>query len=196
MLYAIVILLSMTIIAVVNILVNASFFNFEIWYIIVAVIVNTVAVIAVDGLFATVIRRCLPAKWFHHDKKIFQVSKKECRFYEKIGIKKWKDKVLELGMFTSFRKNKLAEPNSVEYVERFLLESNYGYVIHLVCVFMGFLIVFFYPLQYFLCFGVPIAFVNAVLNLLPAFILRYNTPKLKTLYKFNLKKQQKENTLV
>lgn len=192
MFYCITILACMAIIAVCNILFAP--FGLSVWQNILAVTFSTVAVIAVDGIFATIIRRAFPTKWFSHEKKIFQVSKKEQRFYDKLGIKKWKDKVLELGAFTSFRKNKVREPNNNEYISRFLLENNYGFIIHIACVVLGFLIIFMLPLKYALCFGVPVGIVNAVLNLLPAFILRYNTPKLMTLYKFNARKAQKGQT--
>lgn len=191
MFYFLFILISMIIISVVNIIVNSYFFNFQIWYIIVAVIVNTVCVIAVDGIFALIIRRLLPQKWFSKDKKFFIVSKKECLFYEKLAIKKWKDKVIELGCFTNFRKNKIYEPQNNEYVARYILEANYGIIIHLVCIFVGFLIIFIYPLKYFLCFGIPVAIVNAFLNYLPYCILRYNLPKLNQLYRINEKRERK-----
>ena len=55
-------------------------------------------------------------------------------------------------------------------------------MIHLVTVFTGYLIIFICPLRYWLCFGFPIATVNAVLNVLPIFVLRYNTYKLNVLY--------------
>lgn len=194
MFYILTIIISMGIIAGVNIAINHLFFNMQIWFIIVAVIVATIAVIAVDGIFATIIRRLMPEKWFAREKKFFQVSKKEARFYEKLGVKRWKDKVIELGMFTNFRKNKVREPNNNEYVGRYILEANYGIIIHIVCVIVGYLIIFFYPLEYWLCFGMPVATVNAFLNLLPVFVLRYNLPKLNTLFRINEKRAKKAQT--
>lgn len=195
MLYGITILVCMAVIIAVNWALNSLLFSLPVWYIFVAVVASTVAVIAVDGLFAFLIRR-LPEKWFSHEKKIFDVGKKECKFYEKLGIRKWKDKVLELGNFTDFHKDKVYDPTNNEYIERFLLEANYGEIIHLVGVFLGFLIIFIFPLRYALCFGVPVGIVNAVLNLMPYFILRYNTPRLKLLHKRNLRTQSmRENPL-
>ncbi len=191
-LYVSTILISMAIIILCNGLFTLELFGFDIFYVILAVVISTVGVIIVDLIFAFIVRRLLPSKWFGVDKKCYVPKKRECRFYEKLKIKAWKDKVLELGAVTGFRKNKLAKPDSLEYLERFIVEANYGIVVHLVCAILGFLIIFFYPLKYFLCFGVPVGFVNAVLNILPLFILRYNLPKLHTLYKYNLKKQQRD----
>ena len=155
-----------------------------------AVILLVVIEIVIDIIFATIVRWIMPEKFFSIDKLYFSASKKEMRFYEKIGIKKWKDKALELGAVTGFRKNKLYSPNDNEYVKRFILEANYGITVHVYCIVFGFLVMLanlFYP---FIYVTLPIAIVNLVLNLLPIFILRYNLPKLHSLYKFNLRKQK------
>ncbi len=161
------------------------------WFIVLSVIINVVAVIAVDGLFAFIIRR-MPAEWFNHKKKIFIVSAREKKFYEKIKIRKWKDKVPELGQFTNFSKNKIAEPKNNVYLERYFLEACYGEVIHLLSVFIGFVIIFFYPLEYWLCFGFPVAVANVLMNLPSFFILRYNSTKLRVLYESNERREQRE----
>ena len=155
-----------------------------------AVVLLVVIEIVIDIIFATIVRWIMPEKFFSIDKLYFSASKKEMRFYEKIGIKKWKDKALELGAVTGFRKNKLYSPNNNEYVKRFILEANYGIMVHVYCIVFGFLVMLanlFYPFVYV---TLPIAIVNLVLNLLPIFILRYNLPKLHSLYKFNLRKQK------
>ena len=178
----------MIILTVVDVLVAAPIFGFDFWYIILAVVLLTVAAIIIDALCATLTRWIFPKKWFGVDKKHFMAGKKECRFYEKLGIKSWKEKVLELGMFAKFRKNKVAEPNNNEYVARYIYEANCGILGHALGALFGFLVIFIYPLQYWLCFGLPVAIVNLVLCLLPLFILRYNLPKLHTLYKYNQRK--------
>ena len=180
----------MAIISVVDYIVAKPIFGFDLWYIIVAVVISTVAEIIIDSIFATIVRWALPKKWFGVDKKWFIGKKKECRFYEKLGIKKWKEKVLELGAVTNFRKNKIADPTNNDYVARYITEANYGIVVHLACIVFGYAVVFLYPLKYFLCFGIPVAIVNTVLNILPLFILRYNLPKLHSLYKFNERRKK------
>ncbi len=191
--YYLTILICMAIISAVDFIVAKPIYGFELWYIIVAVVVSTIAEIIIDSIFATIVRWLMPKKWFNVDKKWFIGKKAECRFYEKIGIKKWKEKVLELGAVTNFRKNKILDPTNNEYVSRYIVEANYGIVVHIACIVFGYLVVFLFPLKYFLCFGVPVAIVNTVLNLLPLFILRYNLPKLHSLYKFNLRRKKVEN---
>lgn len=175
------------------ILFNIWFNKFELslLYIILAAVLGAIAVIAIDGVFAFIIRR-LPEKWFSYDKKIWNVSKAECNFYEKLGIKLWKDKILELGVFTSFSKKTIANPDSKEYMARFILESNYGAIIHIANAIFGFLVIFCFPLKLVFCFGLPISIVNAILSLLPYMILRYNIPRLHRMRNLLEKKELRQ----
>jgi hypothetical protein len=185
MLYIILIVGSTLLVGLINILFNA--FNEPWWVLLLSSIIATISVILVDAIVALIIRH-LPSKWFSHEKKIFQVSKREIAFYNFLGIKKWKEKVPELGGFTSFHKNHVSDPNDTQYLERFLLEIDYGWMIHILSVPLGFLIVLLDYKMYMgngmtigLSIGLPIAFINGILNLMPAFILRYNFPRLKLL---------------
>lgn len=192
--YITTILACMIVISVLNVIFSIPIYNFSVWYVILAVTISTLSEIVIDLIFALIVRRALPSKMFSVDKTWFLAKKGESKFYEKIGIKKWKDKVLELGSLSGFRKNHVLKPDDNEYVERYILEANYGVVVHIATIIFGFLVVFIYPLKYCLCFGVPVAIVNAVLNLLPLMVLRYNLPKLHTLRKFNLRRKQKMKT--
>ena len=189
-LYGSIIFVCVCLLTGVNAVFAAPRFGVSFWFILGAVLINVVAVIAVDGLFAFLIRR-LPEKWFGHERRFFHVSAKEKKFYEKLKIRKWKDKVPELGQFTNFHKNKVAEPRNNVYLERYMLEAAYGEVIHLAGCFLGFVIIFFYPLKYWLCFGFPVAVINLIMNILPYFILRYNFYKMKVLYRSNERKQRR-----
>lgn len=181
-LYAIMILVAWAIIIGLNILFN--FNDFALWYILLTVVASTLVVILVDGLTAWVVRR-MPKKWFNPFSKKFKIYKWEKTFYHKLGIKKWKDLVPELGNFTNFSKSKVLEPNNNNYITRYLLEACYGRVGHFASMFSGFLIIFMFPLKFCLNFGIPVAIVNAIMNAMPWFVLRYNTPKLLALYKRN-----------
>ena len=100
-LYIIIILVSTVIIAVPNAIFRLGG---EPWYMYLIMTVAAVAAsLLIDGIVAFVGRR-LPKKWMDPNKKIFHTSDREMKFYEKIGVRKWKDKVPELGGFTSFHK--------------------------------------------------------------------------------------------
>lgn len=170
--------------------INSRFFNYDPVLSLFITISLTIIVVILDGLFALFIRR-LPNKYFDHNNRLYDSTQKERKFYEKIGIKFWKDHVIELGGFTNFHKDKVREMDNPQYLERFILECNYGSVIHIVTAFTGFLIIFITPLDIWYRFAFPVAFVNMILNLMPAFILRYNTPRLKLARKMALRKLKK-----
>lgn len=194
MLYLILIVGLTLVIALVNILCGA--FGLAWWYLLLASIIATITIILWDGLLAWLTRK-MPKKWFNHEKKIYQVSKREVNIYKHLGIKYWKEKVPELGGFTNFHKNHVAEPNNPEYIERYLLEINYGWIGHVLGSFLGYMIIF---LDYKMFMGngitiglticIPVASVNFVLSLMPALVLRYNAPRLETMLKFARRKQK------
>ena len=161
-------------------------------FLVIAGLLLVVFCIALDGISAFLIRR-LPEKWFSYNVKIHKPGKKECKIYERLGIKLWKDHILELGMFTAFSKKHVANPESPEYIERFILESNYGVLIHLTGVFIGFLLLCFYPKNLLWRMSFPAAMINAFMNIFPLMILRYNLLRLHRMHAVLLKKRQRKN---
>ena len=185
------ILISMAVISAVDIFLIPGIKDLGAGYVIGYVALTTFAVIAVDLIFAGIVRWLLPQKLFTPDKKSFSAGKRACRFYEKLGIKKWKEKIPELGKLTNFRKNKITDPKNNEYVARYITEANYGISVHLSGMLFGFLVVLI-NLKYWYCIGLPVGIVNVVYNALSFFILRYNLPKLHTLYKINERRERLE----
>ena len=181
-LYLSIIIVANIIISALNIIFGTAIFGYSAWAVILMVAGTTVFQFAIDGLFAIIVK-CFPDKWFAVDNKHFFVTKKTQKFYEKFGIKKWKDKVWELGGLGGFRKNKFNDPSDPEYIKRFIIESNKGIVTHRIGYFVGFLGVFLFPLKYALVIGIPVAFVNLFLNILPTMVLKYNIPRLHTALK-------------
>ncbi|MCQ2427500.1 MAG: hypothetical protein MJ137_03725 [Clostridia bacterium] len=141
---------------------------------------GTAAAVALDALTALIIRK-LPEKWFGPDGKAFAVGKGERKFYKKIRLQRIRDKVPELGGLTGFHKDRLASATDSEYLRRFLLEADYGMTIHFVNALCG-IVLPFLPFLNVLSVSIPLALLNAVLSLLPMFLLRNNTPMLLKLY--------------
>lgn len=177
-------------VAVGNLLFSRASLGISPLYCIIAAVLTTVAIIALDGLEAWLIR-LLPEKWFAAEQPLFAVSARECRFYNRLGVKSWRNKVPELGSFTHFSKSHVADPKDNAYLRRFLLESNYGVVIHLTNALSGYLLCLLFPAAQVLRFPLPCAVVNMVLSLLPVFILRYNTPRLQSLIHLNERRAAK-----
>lgn len=181
-LYLSIIFIATTLIAVLNIFCNPMVINYSWWWVVLATVLSVIIEIAIDGIFAGLVH-AIPDKYFDPNKKVFEVSKKERKFYEKLKIKSWKDKVWDLGALGGFKKSKLVNPNSTEYIFKFLVEANIGQVVHIVDMIVGFGVMLILPYNFCLTIGLPVALVGFLLNLLPLMVLRYNVPKLKVAYK-------------
>lgn len=180
-LYLSIVFIAMALIMFFNIWLGVPVFGYSPLYVMIAVVFSVVVEIAIQGIIATIVNN-LPDKWFTHDKKLFKISKNERKFYEKIKIRAWKDKVWELGGLGGFRKNKIADPNDPEYLLKFVVESNKGVTDHVVGIVLGFAVIFVLPLKYALVIGVPVALTNVILCVMPTMILRYNIPKIMVAY--------------
>ena len=152
------------------------------WQSVLGVVLATVGVIALDGLTAWLIR-LLPERWFDVSHRM-GAGRREVRFYRTIGIRRWKEKIPELGCFTNFSKSRVEQPTDASYLCRYIMECHYGVVIP-VCQ----------PLRPLWLFALPVTVINAVLSLLPLFVLRYNLPKLLYLYERALRKSSNKETV-
>ena len=185
-LYLTVIGIAMLVISALNIA-----FQTAAWYsVILMVFVCTAAQFALDGLIAILINK-LPDEWFGVDNSHFSVSEWERKLYNKLKVRKWKDKVWELGGLGGFSKKNLADPGSPAYIEKFIIECNKGVLTHRLSYPIGFLPMLFIPNICAVSIALPVAAVNLFLNILPTLALRYNTPKLKAM----LQRMNRKSTL-
>ena len=128
----------------------------------------------------------------NYNRKYFQPKKFETKLYKFLKVKKWKDKTWELGKLNGFSKSSIANPSDPAYIERFLVETNKGVTEHLVSILAGFTVIFCFPIKYVWIITFPIAMINLLLNYMSTMILRYNYPKLQTLYKRATRNQKVE----
>ena len=175
-LYLTVISIAMAIITMVNMVLRTT----SPVKIVAAVVLCTALQFAIDGLIAIIINK-MPDKLFHINNPHFNVSKWEEKVYKKLKVRRWKDKVWELGGLGGFSKKNIVEPNNPEYIEKFIIECNKGVLTHRLSYPAGFIPMLFYPKRLAVSIALPIAAVNLFLNILPTLVLRYNTPKLKLL---------------
>ena len=117
--------------------------------------------------------------------KYFNVSKKEKRFWECLGVRIYKDHLPDLGgKFVGFEKGRLANPKDLDYITKYIHETCIGELGHILGAIMGFAVMLFMPMNYFwLTFALPCAVVNMFLAILPTIVMRYNRHKLTALYK-------------
>ena len=176
-LYFAIIVCSWLILSIINICCNIGGFLS-----ILMILISIIFEFAVDAIIAIVVEH-FPNKWFNPDKKIFNVGKCERKFLDFIRTRKWKDHVWELGGLGGFSKKNVKEISNSQYITQFLVESNKGIVIHYVSVIIGFLNIFVLPFEFLWSISIPVAIVNAFLNMLSICVLRYNIPKLKVALK-------------
>lgn len=148
-------------------------------------IISLAVLLAIDAVCALFVRYCLPKKVFNPFLKVYKVAKGERKFYEKIGIRKWKDRIPEAGqLFANFAKTEIADTTNNEYVYKFMSETIYAELMHwLSAIFSVFII--FIDLSIALYVALPLIVGNVILNILPVMVQRYNRPKLMVLYQRN-----------
>lgn len=155
---------------------------FTIWYAFYSVIINFIIIFALDALIAFIIHK-LPEKYFNPNLKIYQVSKKEKKIIIKLGIRKWKDKVPDMGQLCDFKKGKV-ESKEIVYLYKFLVEMCYAETIHVGMILIGFLDLIIWPR---LSISIPLVLINFCLNFPPILIQRYNRPRMNDMYNHQLK---------
>ena len=157
---------------------NIAFHTAPWYYCIIAVILCTALQFALDGLIAIIINK-LPDRFFGADNPRYCVSEQEKALHKKLKVRLWKDRVWDLGSLGGFSKKNLADPNSPEYIEKFIIESNKGVLTHRLSYPIGFLPMVLCPNVCAFSIALPVAVVNLFLNILPTLSLRYSTPKLQ-----------------
>lgn len=155
------------------------------------------ACVLLPSLFVAIIIRMLPRKWFNPDRKIYQVGDKERQFLLKIGIKKWKDKIPEMGQTVNFKKDKLQDANNAEYIQKFLVETCYAESLHISCavlaIIFAFISLLFMPNLFVWPVSLPVAIVYSIYNIPSILIQRYNRPRLKVQLKRLTKNNNSDN---
>lgn len=149
-------------------------------------------IVLVPSLIPAILIRLLPKKWFNPDNNIYNVNKKESNFLIKLGIKKWKDKVPELGKLVNFKKDKIYDVNNPKYLEKFLIETCYAETLHILCIVTALVAMFFMPNGCFWNIAFPIAIVYSVYNIPSILIQRFNRPRLKVQLKYLTKKNKND----
>ena len=181
---------SMAVISACNIACNTAA-----WYcVLIAVVWCTALQFGLDGLIAIVINK-MPDKWFGVNNPLYHVSNTEKRLYRKLRVRRWKDKVWELGGLGGFSKKHCTDPSNPEYIERFIIECNKGVLTHRLSYPAGFLAMLTLSGIPVFTVALPVAIVNVYLNILPTLALRYNTPKLKLILERLRRKAKIEKTV-
>lgn len=167
---------------------NVIFSSNDVLFCFLMVIVNFGIIFAMNVIVSLIVR-AMPRRWLDGRKKIFAVRPFENKLYAGLGIKKWKDRVPELGSLAGFRKDKISALDK-EYIAMFLSETCYAEVMHIFMLLVCFVDVLINPLEFALTFTFPLATIGACMNFPPILIQRYNRQKLLRLYQSIIKKEE------
>ena len=158
---------------------------------VLAAVSTSAAAFLADAVCALATRWCVPERKMNPFARVWKVHHFERRFYVKIGIRRWKDKIPETGgLLVGFSKSAVADRHDNTYLLKFLKETCYAELMHIVSIPCGFLVLLLTlawdSIPHFIAwFGLPVAIVNAVLQLLPIFVQRYVRPFLLSAYRYN-----------
>ena len=142
----------------------------------------SVGVIAVLGISGGIIGEWLPRRWFHWEKSPWKAYdwEKNGKVYEKLGIRKWKEKVPDKSRWGGREYAKtIRGQNDMENTIRLLQETCVAELIHWVLMLAT-------PLVFVFAHGPMAILVVALYGLshIPCIIIqRYNRPRLCTLLK-------------
>lgn len=150
------------------------------------VLINTAFWLGLHFGFAgllTHLPQAVQQKWFDHRRARFHVSTGEMRWYRRIGLPKWKDRLPQFN--NDFDKRRLRKKLSAAYLEEFIFNTCRAEVIHTGIALLGYLSLLFCllcddPAGNLLLFA-AIATVIAVCNLPFSMIQRYNRNRLEKL---------------
>lgn len=153
-----------------------------------------IAICGISSAIITIMTRIVPDKWFSPFRRRYKVFPKEKNIYIKLNIKKWKDRIPELGKLSGFAKNKCSEPNNPQYLFKFLTETCIAETLHLLSAIFGILVLIILPKQFFFTISLPVFLLNAFLHTMPILVQRYIRPKLMKMYQ-RIEKLQSQNEI-
>ena len=153
-------------------------------------VICVLCAIAIDAIAALFVRYALPKKFFDPRRSRYKSFSWEKRFYTSIGIRKWKDKIPETGgLLVKFPKTKVLDFRDTEYLFKFMEETCYAEIMHVWSIPLGFAVLLLAPADLILTVALPVAIVNAILQLLPVFVQRFLRPQLMRVYVRGLKRE-------
>lgn len=142
-------------------------------------LVRAVLAIAIGGVTMTVIGQSLPRRLFDPEKFPYKTYGWEAggRIYERVGVRRWKDKAPDLSrIIPGMVKKKAVFARTPELMDRLIRETCVAEFVHWVLATVVSLIV---ALQFDSAWGLAAGTANALGNLVFIIIQRYNRPRLK-----------------
>lgn len=188
-LYLFIITICVVLLSVINCVWGLGYLGLDTFQTIGLIILCVIISIALDGICAFLTRK-LENK-ISPFSKFFNERKDERKFYDKLKIKKWKDKIPELGKTLHyFDKTTVEEDANSDYFLKFIKETCVGEIIHVTSLPAALLLIVIFGFNY-LTITIPITIVNIIMQLPSICVLRYTRTKLFVAYKLKLRHENK-----
>ncbi len=193
-LYVCIIVIGVIFTTILSLSVGLNFLSVTDGEILITIIYTFLALFVIDALVAILVR-ILPKKLVNPFNKIYKVRTWETKLYLKLKVRNWKDKIPETGKaLAGFGKDKVLDMNDNRYIYKFMEETVYAEVMHVISAVLSIFVIFI-NLKLWYIVGLPMAIVNFVIQILPVIVQRYNRPKLALLYERNEKKSQQDKKI-
>lgn len=172
-----------------NALFAVSATEFSLGILLLFLILAVLEAFAIDAIAALAVRYIIPQSFYNPLSKRFKCLRAEKKLYTKLGIRKWKDKIPETGgLLVGFQKKHATDLHDNAYVYKFMQETCYAELMHILSIPLGFITLALCPRALMLTVALPVASVNAFLQLLPVMVQRFIRPQLMRVYKANQKR--------
>ena len=154
------------------------------------------AIVCLPAVVVVIIVRLMPRRLYNPENKIFAVRKGENKIFERLNVKKWKEKIPEAGKTGGFARDHIYDPRNPDYIKKYIIEGCIAEALHTLSIIWGFVALFFIPRNLILPMGVPLTLFNFFIHFFPMLIQRYMRPRLlrtlERLTKAQAEKQQKQ----
>lgn len=145
-------------------------------------LIQSILYVAGVGILSQLIGPFLPRRWFHADCFPYRAFAWENggKIYNKLGIRKWKDRVPDMSRIAkNMVAKKLPVGSSSAQMERLVQETCVAEMVHALLIVAGLWVLKLWPTVW----GVLFYLVYALLGNLPFIIIqRYNRPRLMKLF--------------
>ena len=151
--------------------------------------------ILLPSIIALFFERILPYKCFDATQSFYKSKKNERKFYDKIKVKNWKDKIPNWGKVGQVRESE--NQLNIHDVEKFIFQTCLGEIVHDFCVISSLISAIILMIKrpdIFLNMALPIFIVYAIVNMLSIIIQRYNRPRLQLLLERMKRSEHLQNT--
>ena len=156
--------------------------------------ITTLVMLMVVGVIGFILGELFPRRFVNYNHFPFNDFKWEDggKFYLKLKINAWKDKVPDMSTFIKgmFYKKNIGQTRSAMYFERFIKETCVAEVVHVGLMFAGFIV--FYNYHGYM--GLFSSVLFAVGNVPFILIQRYNRPRFKQIMQRQLQLEARQRT--